>query len=150
MIDGADLVAAHRLQYLIRLRTVDVLVRPLTRGRLGRHRPQIGGNDTLGAQPLAQRRDQLRADLSQRACHENATHACPDLSEPPCCARSESALWHGLWQRPQVHHALSGSEVASHAEPADRFHETDQIGRVKFRPTHLIPRSRAKARRLEG
>ena len=79
-IDGPDLVAAHRLEDLIRLSAVDMLVRALTRGCLRRHRPQIGGNDAVGARPLSQRGDQLRADLSQRACHENATHVCPTCS----------------------------------------------------------------------
>ena len=74
MIDGADVVAAHRLQDLIRLRAVDVLVGTLAGGRLRRDRAQIGGDDAVGAQPLSQRGHQLRADLPQRPCHENATH----------------------------------------------------------------------------
>ncbi len=62
MIDGVDAVLAHRLVRQSLDRTVQVLERSVSVGQ--RRHADVRGDDVLGAIALAERWDQLGADLT--------------------------------------------------------------------------------------
>ena len=87
VVDGADVVAPDHFLNLLRLGAVEVLVAAVGRA-LRRHHPQVGGDDPVGAVALAQRRDELGADLPQRAGDQNTPHVdCRTNTPAPCESR---------------------------------------------------------------
>jgi hypothetical protein len=73
MVDDADVMASRHFQDLLRLGAVKVLVAAVG-CKLLRHHPQIGGDDLVGAVAVPQGRDELGADLTQRAGDQNSPH----------------------------------------------------------------------------
>ncbi len=87
VVDGVDLVAAHGVIELADVRAVDVL-----EGAVGLRvgagpDPDVRGHDALGTEALAQRRNQLRADLTQSTRDQHPPHQ----KLPRSCSRSARA-----------------------------------------------------------
>ena len=74
MIDRADIVALHDILNLGALGAIDDFEQRV----IGDHPdPDIGGDHRLGAIAFLQRRQQFRADLSERPGDKNFPHGCP-------------------------------------------------------------------------
>src|SRR5262249_37183563 len=73
MIDRTDVVTADHLQDLLGLGAVEMLARAAGEP-LERHHAQIGSNHLGSAVTILQSRDQLRADLAERAGDQYPPH----------------------------------------------------------------------------
>ena len=75
MVDDADLVLVNDGAQLALTCAVDELERPGVQRGAGRRHADVRRDDSVTAVAFAQGGDQLAADLSERACHEDLLHA---------------------------------------------------------------------------